>query len=232
MLRLWAAFKVSDSVSTAEMLFGSQLVFSGELVAAAEPLLVKSFLDERQDQFPSMTVRPTAQNLPAASALPNWLPDVLLACWHVFARQDASKPPLAPAYDGPFRVIERSLQHRLQMGNWAEVVSTSSLNIGFLPSDTQELSLLFTGGPGCCCCRLLADPGLPRLQQGESHFLQPVDLQGQRPGPTIILAALCAWQTLQLLLQPVDLSVADAAPLSPSCSSSVFSKHLPIFRQI
>ncbi|KAF0299411.1 hypothetical protein FJT64_027859 [Amphibalanus amphitrite] len=50
-------------------------------------------------------LRPTA---PRSAPGPVYVPRALDAATHVFVRHDAVKPPLAPPYDGPYRVVARS----------------------------------------------------------------------------------------------------------------------------
>jgi hypothetical protein len=148
MLGLQATSKKSASLSPADMVFGSQLVLPGESIFAADLLPVASFNDEFQNRFSGMPVRQTPHNLSDTSALPFQLPDVFLACQHVFVRRDAARPFWVPAYDGPFRVLERSLRFFcLQVGNRVEVVSSSHLKPAFISSDTTRALPLRRGRP-------------------------------------------------------------------------------------
>uniref|UniRef100_A0A5S6Q504 Integrase catalytic domain-containing protein n=1 Tax=Trichuris muris TaxID=70415 RepID=A0A5S6Q504_TRIMR len=52
------------------------------------------------------SIRPTPTR--RASRQRWFLPKELPTCTHVFLRHDAARPPLTPAYDGPYKVIDRN----------------------------------------------------------------------------------------------------------------------------
>ena len=58
----------------------------------------------------------------------------LLQAEFVLLRRDGQAPPLVPRYDGPYRVMQRSLGHfKIQMGSGEETVSTSRLKAAYMP---------------------------------------------------------------------------------------------------
>ncbi len=70
----------------------------------------------------------TRHNTAADKELPEDLPQELWAADLVWVRRGGHVPPLAPLYDGPYTVLQRSLRHfRLQMGDREDNVSTSRL---------------------------------------------------------------------------------------------------------
>jgi hypothetical protein len=67
-------------------------------------------------------------NTAADKGLPGDLPQELWAADRVWVRRGGHAPPLAPLYDSPYTVLQRSLRHfRLQMGDREDNVSTSRL---------------------------------------------------------------------------------------------------------
>jgi hypothetical protein len=63
-----------------------------------------------------------------AQQAPEDLPADLLHAEVVLVLNDGHVPPLAPLYDGPYRVLTRSRNFfRLQMGDRTDTVSTSCL---------------------------------------------------------------------------------------------------------
>ena len=60
--------------------------------------------------------------------LSSLLPAALLSATYVLVRRDGHVPPLTPLYDGPYKVLQRSLCiFRLQIGNKQDTISTSRL---------------------------------------------------------------------------------------------------------
>ena len=58
----------------------------------------------------------------------NKIPTSLISCSHVFIREDATKPPLAPLYRGPYLVLNRFPKFfLLQVGSKADSVSVDRL---------------------------------------------------------------------------------------------------------
>ncbi len=97
----------------AESVFGSQPVLPGQFLLDLESPS-PSLLAEFQGVISGCTPLPTAHHaLPAPSALP----EELLLARFVLVLRDGVHPPLSPAYDGPFAVLERSSHFfKLQMG--------------------------------------------------------------------------------------------------------------------
>jgi hypothetical protein len=70
----------------------------------------------------------TRHNVARAQQAPEDLPVDLLQAEAVLVRRDGHVPPLAPLYDGPYRVLTRSCDFfRLQMGDRTDTVSTICL---------------------------------------------------------------------------------------------------------
>ena len=78
---------------------------------------------------------PARHNNPAVPDLPQQIPISLATCPMVLVRKDGHVPPLAPLYEGPYKVISRSLKtFRLQVGERTDVVSVQRLK----PAVTSE----------------------------------------------------------------------------------------------
>ena len=75
---------------------------------------------------------PPRHNTAAAAQPPADPPEALRQAAFVFVRRDGHRPPLTPAYDGPFKVLQRSRHtFKLQMGPRVDVVSTHRLKPAF-----------------------------------------------------------------------------------------------------
>ncbi len=67
-------------------------------------------------------------NTAADKELPKDLSQELWAAERVWVRRGSHMPPLSPLFDGPYKVLQRSLRHfRLQMGDREDNISTSRL---------------------------------------------------------------------------------------------------------
>ena len=132
MLGIRASWREDAEFSPAEAVFGSQPVLPGQFLSAPEPPS-PTFLREFQGVLANR--RPPA---PAHHSLPGLteLPEELLLARYVLVRRDAAQPPLSPAYDGPFLVLERSLRFfKLQLGGKTDVISTLRLKACHTPPD-------------------------------------------------------------------------------------------------
>ena len=66
------------------------------------------------------------------------VPKSLLTCNFVFVRRDTHQPPLAPPYDGPFRVLERGEKFFiLDIGGRRDSVSVDRLKPAYIDSNEQ-----------------------------------------------------------------------------------------------
>jgi transposase InsO family protein len=148
MLALRAASRDDTSPSPAELLYGAQLVLPGQFVSAADPPPAESFL-QRLRTFVDASAPPPALHKQASTANPSVaVPPALLHAPYVLVRHDAAKPPLAPAYDGPYHVLERSPHtFRLQVGDKVDVVATSRLKAAVLAPDAAAAAPPRRGRP-------------------------------------------------------------------------------------
>jgi hypothetical protein len=133
MLGIRAAFREDSDFTPAEAVFGSQLVLPGQFVGAAKSP-TPSFLADLQT---AMSGRPPLAPRHNSSPAPVTLPEILLLARFVLVRRDGAQPSLAPLYDGPFRVLERSTHFfHLQLGDRVNNVSTHRLKAAHTPDDT------------------------------------------------------------------------------------------------
>jgi transposase InsO family protein len=123
---------LEGGLSPAEAVMGCQPFLPGQFLPVGEPPL-EGFLDELRASS-LKTPRPVAhKNTPLPVSLPPelWITDFVLI------RKDGISPPLSQPYDGPYRVVRRSLHSfQLQVGSKTEEVSTHRLKVCRAPADT------------------------------------------------------------------------------------------------
>ena len=136
LLGLRTSLKQDLGCSTAELVYGTPLRLPGELVASAQnapPSTPASFAAELRRTMQAL--RPTAPRLATRQA---YVPRDLDAATHVFVRHDAVKPPLAPPYDGPFRVIARGAKTvTIDRGQRRDVISLDRVKPAYLDAASQ-----------------------------------------------------------------------------------------------
>ncbi len=105
MLGIRATFPDDSEFSPAEPVLGLKLVLLGLFVNTDE-WLSPSFLDDLQTAMAGCSPPLTRDNLaPAPTSLPK---ELLLARFVLVCRVGVQLPVLAPAYDGPYCVLQRS----------------------------------------------------------------------------------------------------------------------------
>ncbi len=118
MLGVRATFRENSEFSRTEAVFGSQLVLLGQFVDTAE---LPSFLEDLQTTMVGCQPPPMKHNTAPAPAS---LPEEFLLAPFVLVCGDGTQPPLAPAYSGPYRVLEPTHCFLLQIGKRMDKVST------------------------------------------------------------------------------------------------------------
>ena len=143
LLGIRTSVPLEGGLSPAEAVMGCQPLLPGQFLPVGEPPL-ENFLDELRTNALKIP-RPVAHK---NTQLPISLPSQLLAAEMVFVRRDGVSPPLAQPYDGPYRVLRRSLHtFQLQIGNRTEEISTHRLKVCHTPSDTPAASPPRRGRP-------------------------------------------------------------------------------------
>jgi hypothetical protein len=121
MLGIRNAWREEGDLSPAEAVFGSQPLLPGQFLDSPEPPTLQ-FLQDFQNLLANRLPPPTSHHSKPA---PEAFPEDLLLAHHILVRRDGATPPLTPIYDGPYLVLERSLQFfKLQIGNKTNNVST------------------------------------------------------------------------------------------------------------
>ena len=112
LLGIRSAIKDDLKCTTAELVYGVTLRLPGEFFATPQtPALADqtSHVDRLKDAMNNTQYRPTRQT----SQPSTFVHKDLEHCTHVFVGHDASKPPLQPTYDGPFKVLDHKERHFL-----------------------------------------------------------------------------------------------------------------------
>jgi hypothetical protein len=170
----------------AENVFGSQPVLPGQFLLDLEspsPSLLADF----QVIIAGCTPLPTAHHaLPAPSSLP----EELLLARFVLVLRDGVHPPLSPAYDGPFAVLEWSSHFfKLQMGPRADTVLVHHLKPCRAPEDTPVAVPPHHSGPTASAPPPIVAPLPVTPKEPVSHrpstvtFAFPEAVPDLRPSP-------------------------------------------------
>jgi hypothetical protein len=123
LLGLRSAPKEISNFSSAEAVYGQQLVLPGEGVEVAEEDAV-GFKRRLASEQPPQTVLPRTWAQVAASPPKNNLQN----CKYVFIRKGGTVGPLASLYEGPFEVVKNGLKSFIvKIGDGDETVSVDRL---------------------------------------------------------------------------------------------------------
>jgi len=129
MLGIRTAVPVEGGLSPAKVVMGSQPVLPNQFLLVGEPPLEEFLWDLGESSL--KTPRPVLhQNTPLPTTL---LPDILAAEFVLVCRDGVSLS-LQPVYDGPYKVLHRSLHaFELQIGGRSGKVSTHRLKACHMP---------------------------------------------------------------------------------------------------
>ena len=137
LLSLRSTTREDSNFTPAEAVYGSPLVLPGQFLSTSEPPL-DTFLTDLHGTLSRPAPPLTRHNTTASSKPPQILPAQLLQASFVLVRRGGHVPPLAPLYDGPYRVLKRSLHtFPLQIGDRIDVVSVHRLKPTATSEDTQ-----------------------------------------------------------------------------------------------
>jgi len=146
LLGLRAAPKADSAISSAELLFGAPLSLPGQLLAVPEPPPLQ-FVQELRSTIAGLPTRPLADS--PASPLPTALAGATL----VYIRRGGAQPPLAPAYSGPFTVVQRGPKvFAVKIGNRVEAVTVDRLKPHLGPSEAMPAAPPLRGRPRGSVC--------------------------------------------------------------------------------
>jgi hypothetical protein len=115
---------------------------------------------------------PTRHN---SAPAPSTLPEELMLARFVLVRRDGVQPLLSPAYDGPYRVLERSTHFfLLKIGDRTDKVSTLCLKAARTPADTEPAKPPRRGRPVAQAAPVRAPPPSQRGQPRQVTFSLPL----------------------------------------------------------
>lgn len=138
LLGLRTAIKEDIGTSAAELLYGQPVRLPGEF--HGEPVKQSFSPSHFMDQLTEALKKAQAQrkaNKSRATFIHRELPNST----HVFVRNDAYRRPLTPAYDGPYRVLDRSDKfYKIQLPNRRDNISVDRLKPAFYINEDAEKS--------------------------------------------------------------------------------------------
>ncbi len=108
LLALCAAPHEESVVSTAEAVYGAQLVLPGQFLGQAESPSPSFFKDLRKS-LSGASVTPHPHYTSATAEPPAAPPEALMKAWMVLVWRDGHLPFLSPHYSSPYLVLHRSL---------------------------------------------------------------------------------------------------------------------------
>ncbi|XP_064469558.1 uncharacterized protein LOC135384277 [Ornithodoros turicata] len=136
LLGIRSALKHDLACSAAELVFGTTLRFPADFWCpgqAEQPVPPADYVHGLRRFFRQLA--PTPPRLP--TTVPVFVPQDLKSCTHAFLRRDAVRRPLAPHYDGPFRVLCRSDKTLiLDMAGHQQVESLDRVKPAYMASDS------------------------------------------------------------------------------------------------
>ena len=120
-----------SATSASEAVYGSVLTLPGQFLEVQDPP-TNLFYENLKNSMSGFQPTPPCHNTPAAHTLPEVTPAELSACPMVFICKDGHYAPLAPLYEGPYKVLSHSPKtFQLQVGKRVEVVSVQCLKPAF-----------------------------------------------------------------------------------------------------
>jgi hypothetical protein len=126
LLGLRSSPREDTNLSPAQALYGTPLALPNQYLSINNEQTMNEFIIHIDSILKNIPM--TRHNTAADKELPEDLPQELWAEDRVWVHRGGHAPPLAPLYDGPYTVLQRSLRHfRLQMGDREDNVSTSRL---------------------------------------------------------------------------------------------------------
>ncbi|XP_037504862.1 uncharacterized protein LOC119379628 [Rhipicephalus sanguineus] len=135
LLALRTVIREDLQCSTAELVYGASLRLPGDLTLTKLPDQPQQFLQCLLDCVQDL--RPTPPR-PSEHKAIFVRPDLATAT-QVFVRHDAVRPPLTPAYDGPFRVLNRTPKTATLQNGREETVSLNRLKPAYLQTAIESL---------------------------------------------------------------------------------------------
>ena len=137
LLGLRAAPREDSATSAAEAVYGSDLILPHQFLQSQDPPS-NQFYEDLRESMSGFRPVPARHNSPSVPDLPQQIPVFLATCPMVLVRKDGHVPPLAPLYEGPYKVISRSLKtFRLQVGKRTDVVSVQRLKPAVTSDEAQ-----------------------------------------------------------------------------------------------
>jgi hypothetical protein len=111
-----------------QAVFGTPIVSPGQFLDEKAIVNEAEFSKKFSQAVGAAKIIPTRHNVAQAHQAPEDLLTDLLRAKEILVRLDGHVLPLAPLYNGPYRVLTRSLDFfRLQIGDRTDTVSTSGL---------------------------------------------------------------------------------------------------------
>ena len=108
LLGLRTSPREDSATSTSEAVYGSELTMPGQFLEVQEPP-TNLFYKNLKNSMSGFQPVPPHHNTPAADNLPEVIYAELSSCPMVFICKDGHVAPLAPLFEGPYKVLAHSL---------------------------------------------------------------------------------------------------------------------------
>lgn len=144
--------------SSAEFVFGAPISLPGDCLPSQQPRSAADSLHDLRETVGRFRPIQTAHHTAPRPAGPQLPPDTAF----VFVRRDGHKPPLVPAYDGPFRVLQQDDKTvRIEKGLSSDVVSVDRCKAASVDADVTVQVPARRGRPPLTQPPVVPRPRLP-----------------------------------------------------------------------
>ena len=180
LLGMRATWKQDLGASPAELVYGAPLTVPGDCLPTVPAPPFPDLLRQLHRKVDSFQPVPTAHHTAKGAAPPRPLPP---DTEFVFVRRDGHKPPLTPAYDGPYRVLRQSGNVvTIQKGNSYDKVAASRCKAAAVDPQVEPQSPPRRGRPPAAVNRR-PPPRRPAAPRFPTSAVRPTAARAPTPAP-------------------------------------------------